>query len=140
LDGYYYHPWNSVYTCEVIGLFKKLGKKPEVKNDVILPTEKLKLEYKNLLSEVNNLMFHCDKCRNDWTMRQPEKTWVRSSDGTNSFIPKNDEHGKHTFIHCPKCKSTRFIRRVAPRIRPSTSVDFQKKLIPNTIKNFEMYE
>lgn len=84
-------------------------------------SETTKKEYKMLLAETNTLLFRCD-CGHEFIQEQPKDKWIRSNHETNFYIPDNDEHGRHTSIHCPKCDSTVGIRRVAPRWAPSTGM------------------
>lgn len=92
-------------------------------------SEATKKEYKLLLAETNTLIFRCD-CGHEFTQEQPKDKWIRHNHETNFYIPWNDEHGRHTPIHCPKCNSTNGIRRIAPRWSPSTGT--QRK--PTTIE------
>jgi hypothetical protein len=69
-----------------------------------------KKEYARLLSETNLLRFYCN-CGHKFSLAQPEGKWVRYNNETNFFIPMNDEHGKHTPIHCTRCSKSNGIHR-----------------------------
>ena len=83
---------------------------------------------KKLLNEKETVMFKCDNCNYKWMETRPRGHTIRSGHGTNFYATShlntdtNEEETSEIPISCRKCHKADKIRRVAPKIIPSTGV------------------